>query len=260
MLLGESDQNEFAGVVDFIRLRTGREFLRTATDADGIRQLVEEGWHPDLIVVLQSWPDQFSGAEVHELMGRYPLARIICCFGPWCDSDGRTNSIWPLAVRVPVAAAAGRLAREFAILENGGAALLPLTASRAEIFEFDFGPLFSRGNQSPAAVVISPDQPWREMIESALRRVGFGIHDPHGAECPDVVVFDADPWDAGRSTALRAVRAVHRQANIVAAVGFPRQPLAAELLDAGADRVWFKLASLSGLVDAAEIEPGYRRQ
>src|SRR6266478_2313160 len=101
------------------------------TDLVGVRRLAGgEGWHPDLIVVLQSWSDQFSESDVHDLIAHCPLARIVCCFGPWCDSDGRTRSIWPLAVRVPVAAASTRLERELALLQHHQSASrpLPLTA------------------------------------------------------------------------------------------------------------------------------------
>jgi hypothetical protein len=265
MFLGESDRNDFVRVVDFIRQRTRPESLRMATHIGGVRQLlVAEGWHPELIVVCQSWSDQFSEGEVHELIALCPLARIVCCFGPWCDSDGRTRSIWPLAVRVPVAAAAGRLARELALLENRDAqrrSPVPLTASRSEIFESEFGLSVARGRQSLAVVVFSPDRSWREMIESALRKAGFRIHDRDGAAHSDVIIFDADPWDAARAARLHAIRAAHREAPIVAAVGFPRGTMEAELLEAGADSVWFKLAPLCELVDAVSIEtmPAFRR-
>jgi hypothetical protein len=266
MLLGESEQQGFAPIVEFLRQRMDLASTRTATDLNGLRRFVgREDWHPDLIIVCQAWSEQFSEAEVHELIALCPLARIVCCFGPWCDSDGRTRSIWPLAVRAPIAAAAGRLARELALLQNAPAGRRsppPLTASRAEVFEFDFMLPAARDERSLAVVVISPDRPWREMTESALRRDGFQIHDRQSAERPDAVVFDADPWDATRAAALRAIRAVDGEAHIVVAVGFPRRDLEIEALKAGAGAVWFKLAPLCELVDAVgrKIRPECRQQ
>src|SRR5260370_5504014 len=141
LLLGDPALDEFRPAVDIIRRQVPGERVREASGVLDVAAFVGAGgWHPDLIVVLQSWPDQFSENDVHKLLALCPLARIVCCFGPWCDSDGRTRSIWPLSVRIPAAAASGRLSRELALLENHDepAAPLPLTASRAEIFENDY--------------------------------------------------------------------------------------------------------------------------
>jgi len=91
------------------------------------------GFAADLIVVCQSWSDEHAADEVETLLSAAPLARILCVYGRWCDSDGRTRSIWPLAVRVPAAEFETRLAHELEVLE-GTRPPLPLTASRAEIF------------------------------------------------------------------------------------------------------------------------------
>ena len=68
-----------------------------------IGDLSESGWHPDLVVAFESWPDQYSSAGVIRLLSLAPLARFVCVSGPWCESAGRTHAVWPLAVRVPVA-------------------------------------------------------------------------------------------------------------------------------------------------------------
>ena len=223
-----------------------------AANLAAVRELLaaREAWFPDLIVVLLAWPDQFPADEVHTLMGSCPLARIVCCYGPWCDSDGRTRSIWPLAVRVSVAAAGARLARELASLENQQRACrpLPLTASRAEIFEFDFKGPAARAETAMAASVISPDRRWREMAGSALRGWGLQLV-TEGSGPPQAVIFDADPWDSERATALAAIRVTHPRTKIVACVGFQRRDLDEALRRSGADGVWFKLAPLNELAD-----------
>jgi hypothetical protein len=91
---------------------------------------------PELVIVCQHWPDEFTTPDVHRLIGLYPLARLVCSYGPWCASDGRTRDIWPLAVRVPVDMAPERIRRELDVLA-GRRRPLPLTASRDEIFLFD---------------------------------------------------------------------------------------------------------------------------
>src|SRR5262245_26164606 len=200
LLVGNDGLEEFRQVVELVRQHVAAESIRTATGGAALRLTVErEGWYPDVVVALQAWPDQFSEAEVHELISLCPLARIICCFGPWCDSDGRTRSIWPHAVRVPVAATAGRLRREFGLLMNnqaGRVSPLPLTASLSDTFEFDFDrPLISHAELQGVAEVLSPDRPWKEVMESALQRAGFRMRTLQNGERLDVVVLDADPWD-----------------------------------------------------------------
>lgn len=95
-----------------------------------------EAEFPDVVLICQHWPDEFTQHDVRRLLTAFPLARLACCYGPWCESDGRTRDIWPLSVRVPVRCAAGRIARELEVLA-GLRASLPLTASRDEIFLFD---------------------------------------------------------------------------------------------------------------------------
>jgi len=112
-LLGDLEAADFRSIRDVVRSWKPAENTRTTADSTELRRFVgRDRWFPDLIVVLQSWPDQFSEADVHDIFALCPVARIVCCFGPWCDSDGRTRSVWPLAVRVSVAAAAGRLMRD----------------------------------------------------------------------------------------------------------------------------------------------------
>lgn len=92
---------------------------------------------PDVVIVCQSWPDEFSAAEVAMSLGRWPLALWVCCYGAWCASDGRTRSIWPISVRVPIDEATGRLQHVWQILTQQRGEPLPLTASRDEAFAFD---------------------------------------------------------------------------------------------------------------------------
>jgi hypothetical protein len=96
----------------------------------------DDDWFPELVVVCQHSSDEFTTPDVHRLIGLFPLARLVCCYGPWCASDGRTRDIWPLAVRVPVELAPDRLRRELEVL-SASRQPLPLTASRDEIFLFD---------------------------------------------------------------------------------------------------------------------------
>ncbi|MCA9079997.1 MAG: hypothetical protein KDA58_05530 [Planctomycetaceae bacterium] len=91
---------------------------------------------PDLVLVCQHWSDEYRTDEVEQLLATCPLARVICCYGPWCASDGRTRNVWPLALRVPVEQAAMRIEAE-RLVALGLRAPLPCTATVEEIFAFD---------------------------------------------------------------------------------------------------------------------------
>ena len=115
-------------------------------------------WFPDLVIVCQHWPDEYSERDVRWLLSSYSLARLVCVYGPWCESDGRTRDIWPFSVRVPVRCSADRIGRELEVIA-GASPPLPLTASRDEVFLFDL-------NQSMAERLASPCPP-----EARLRPV-----------------------------------------------------------------------------------------
>jgi hypothetical protein len=253
LVLGDTGPAEFQPVIKLVRQSLAAANLRWELGFEALRQATAAGWWPELIIILQAWPDQFGAQEVQELISLCPLARIVCCFGPWCDSDGRTWSIWPLGVRVPVAAFVSRFEHELALLAHGrdDGPPLPLTASRTEIFEFDFA---HPATWRPVALdvpVISPDRCFREMIASALRNVGLTVAELHNARPPAAIVFDADPWDGNRAAELAHLRSTHPRSQLIACVGFSRPHVDAELRSAGVDAVWLKLAPLAELIEHA---------
>jgi hypothetical protein len=127
--------------------RRVKEFARQAADvriasgvAEAIAKCAADAWHADLVIVCQLWPDEYTPADLRDLLRAFPLARLVCGYGPWCASDGRTRDVWPLAVRVPAEFVARRIDLELEVLAGDRWPLplpLPLTASRDEIFAFD---------------------------------------------------------------------------------------------------------------------------
>ena len=284
LVLGDAGSREMLPVLAAVRRQVPADRLRSAADLPAVRRLLDHAaWFPDLVVVCQNWPDEFSALDVQHLMALLPLARIVCCCGDWCDSDGRTRSIWPPAVRIPATVAAMRLGRELAWFSSPGTAsgphpYLPLTASRREIFEVDYEwNLRPAGSSVPAGrvpadatsvAVISPDVAWRSMIESVLKGQGYrclatpslqlparfesrlsGSAAPNNrtaveAEVPGRVMWDADPWSREQADRLRTFRRQHPSTECVVFLGFPRADTVDEILAAGADRVCWKLAPL----------------
>ncbi len=132
LVVGDWQRSEMSLVRDWICSLESRACVRQLNHLpDG---LIEP---PDLVVVCQSWPDEFPADEVSAALGRWPLALWVCCYGAWCDSDGRTRSIWPISVRASVREAHARLNHVWNILTEQRGEPLPLTASRDEAFAFD---------------------------------------------------------------------------------------------------------------------------
>jgi hypothetical protein len=137
VLLGDSASAAMRPVLEALqRLLPAADVRCAGSIEDAAQQFGSGDWHPDLVVVCQHWPDEFPFSEVDRLFRAFPLARSVVAYGAWCASDGRTRSIWPLAVRVPVSEVEDRLRRELEVV-RGTRSPLPLTASRDEIFLFD---------------------------------------------------------------------------------------------------------------------------
>ncbi len=124
---------------------------------------------PELIILFQSFSDQFCPVEIGRLFKKYPLSRFLAAYGPLCESDGRTRNLLPQSIRVPFWRLDQRIDREVEVL-TGKAAALPLTATREEAVHFEFqslvDPSANKGCQQQA-IVFSPDAIWAEMISDA---------------------------------------------------------------------------------------------
>ena len=129
IILGEFARAEFAPVrqaIDALCPRARRQELSVAELARGLDCA-------DLWIVCQSWPDEFASSTVRRIIDASAASRLICAYGAWCASDGRTRDAWPPAVRVPVGEFHRRLAFELDVLA-GRSVPLPLTAARDEQF------------------------------------------------------------------------------------------------------------------------------
>ena len=184
------------------------------TISDALAQLDTQA--PDLVVVLQETPDQFSSGGIQQLLAAWPLARLIVCHGPWCNGDGRNRDAWPLAARVPHTRVADRLACERRLLAGIGDGLA-WTAGRDEIAAAEFAAapappaLPSLPAKGFAFEVVSPDPAWSRTIADQLVALGGSVS---SGPDTDLLLIDADPWDRRRprqlaellrSTAPRAV-------------------------------------------------------
>lgn len=153
--------------------------------------------NPDLIVVYQNWPDEYETHILDDLVSRFPLSRFVCCYGVWCESDGRTRATCPFSIRVPARSAASRIQREWEIIQSD-APVFPLTAGRDEIFLWESSTLPLRLDEQGVALricVFSGDRQYRRMLEELIRGWGGEIVAFSLQNTADVIVYDLDPWE-----------------------------------------------------------------
>lgn len=208
---------------------------------------------PDLIVIVQSWPDEFSPSEIAGLFAFAPLARIVVAYGAWCESDGRNRHLWPLAARVPLHSAATRIEREWRLLhEARGLEPLPLSASREEVFAADHPPL-TKTSSPQTVLVVSPDPAYRRYLNELLASAGHTICSVDSSASdsnPLAILFDADPWGELRVDHLQSLLQHHPTAVTIALMSLPHPEHEAAIIALGTSSVLPKLGNQAGILDA----------
>lgn len=252
--LGNGQSHEMRPVGVWLEEHVAERNLRHAADVSQLTRLVtEENWYPDLVVVCQHWPDEYTQAEVQRLFALLPLARWVCCYGLWCESDGRNRDVWPAAVRVPARTTEHRLQREWAVLHNEQPALQP-TASRDEIFAFDHPRHDTATRVSRHTILVqSPDRPFRKYLQDLLHATGYPVTGDPDEPGWAVVVCDVDPWRDDIAAALRQFRMRQPSVRIVALTNVGCADFRQSLRDAGADAVLPKHLPQSAWTGALEM-------
>lgn len=257
LVLGDDSSPEMRPIHDAVRHVVPVERLRFTRDVAATISPVapRDEWFPDLIVVCQNWPDEFSAADLRDLLTTFPLSRLVCCYSPWCESDGRSQNVWPTGSRIPVSQAPRRIQRECNSLRSGRTGdLLPLTASRDEVFEFEYAVPTPRRMTKPnlAVVVDSPDSSLRRMLTAACGTPEWQIDPDREAGRNRLLLWDADPWSPTRRQSLIHLRDRSPATLVVVIAGLPSADLVDEILAAGADFVVSKLAPLEQLIAAID--------
>jgi len=163
----------------------------------------EQQLAPELVVVWQQSPEEHSAADVLALLARVPLARVLCVYGLWCESDGRTRAYWPAAMRVPVWQAARRIAAELQALRSQAASLPPWTASREEVWLKDVTQMPQRSLAGVRVVLDISDTAYRQSVAELLTQAEATIVD-RDTDC-DAVLIDLEPWTSSRCSQVQSL-------------------------------------------------------
>jgi CheY-like chemotaxis protein len=98
LFLGDIERPEFFGVCSTLE-SSGR--VRYLTEVDLAVESLQSGeFIPDIIVIAQAFPGQFSHQDVDRLRRLAPLSRILNLLGSWCEGETRSGQPLPAVVRI----------------------------------------------------------------------------------------------------------------------------------------------------------------
>ena len=245
LFVGDIHRAEFREAHDTAQ-RLGDVF--TAADAQTATDAIASGQtSPDVIVLAQAFPGEFSSAAVEQLRSLAPLARVVGLLGAWCEGETRTGKPWPAAIRVYWHQWLPRAEEELRRLAAGETSnwSLPLTASDEER-------LLSTADQpwEPRQGRVAIRSPWAPMhawLADACRRRGYTpepIAAAVGEDAPiaaaDVLLFDGTDCQGQELVELSRLAARVRPAPVVVLLDFPRVEDRDRALTAGAAAVLAK--------------------
>ena len=98
LLLGETDRPEFC---DFRSTLESLGRVSRISEVERAIEVLETGEiTPDVIVIAQAFPRQFSHQDIDRLRRLAPLSRILGLLGSWCEGETRSGQPLPAAIRI----------------------------------------------------------------------------------------------------------------------------------------------------------------
>ena len=206
----------------------------------------------DLVIVCQSWRDEYAAEDVKTALASLPVARWICVVGPWCESESRHGSRWPLALRVPLSSWPTRFANEIAVVQ-GRLPALAITAAREEAFAFDRQspfPKYADSEPKPTMAIRSPDREWKSWMRDLCESGGWEEIAAEPETSPEVLILDLDPLTEATPAKIQSLKAQRPQSKIVGCLGLVYPEDRRELQAVGVDVLLSKLTPAAELLDA----------
>ena len=225
LLVGKTDRSEFrraaAALEGFGRVASAAD-VETAIGMLAQRQII-----PELIVMAQSYPGEFSHPSLDRLQRLAPLSRVLGLLGSWCEGEMRSGDPWPAAVRVywhqwccQAERQLGRMVRDACCTWG-----LPVTATEEErILSLSEQPTSRR----EGLIAIHT---WRREMEdwlsAALRRRGYSTVWLRGPRLGRVegacgAIFNGSECRGEERDELGRLAAMVAPAGVIALLDFPR--------------------------------------
>ncbi len=250
LLLGDAGRDEFslpAAVPDAWAAVRRFNDSRTAAAAVAAGRIV-----PDVIVVAQSFPGQFSHDELETLRRLAPVARIVGLMGSWCEGEMRSGHPWPGVVRTYWHQWPARAERQFRRMIEGHACswTLPPTAAEEERLLVDASERWPQRNGR--VVLCTASQQMAEFLSAACRSRGFvPLWQRTAPDTPiknaAAAVFDVANLAESEWNAISRLSAALRPAPVIALLPFPRSDDDRQARSAGAAAVLSKPLALDDL-------------
>jgi DNA-binding NarL/FixJ family response regulator len=132
LLLGDVERPEFQAEEE--RLGRWATVCRLADASEAAEAILAQRITPEVIVVAQSFPGQFSEQAIERLRQLAPVARVLGLIGSWCEGEMRSGLPWPATARTYWHQWPARSERQLARLASGQpcAWALPPTATEEE--------------------------------------------------------------------------------------------------------------------------------
>ena len=98
LLVGDAERSEFR---ESVAALDALGHVTSVADPALAEAVLRDGHLvPEVIVLAQAYPAQFSHASVDRLRRLAPLSRILGMMGSWCEGEMRTGKPWPAALRI----------------------------------------------------------------------------------------------------------------------------------------------------------------
>lgn len=258
LLLGDVDRPEFFGARSTLE-SAGQVSCFAEVDA-AVKALEAGDIIPDVIVMAQAYPGEFSHQAIDRLRRLAPLGRVLGLLGSWCEGEMRSGHPWPAAVRVYWHQWNVRANRELRSLIAGQCPSwgLPITAGEEERLLQNTTRTLTRRRELiaiHAARFVMAD--W---LSAACRMRGYStvwLRPGHDARIEGAAgaIFDGSNLHAEELEQLGRFAQALKQTPIIALLDFPRREDQQRALAAGAAAVLAKPLSLEDLfwqLDGAE--------
>lgn len=224
LLVGSTDRSEFLAARAV--LDESGQVVAAADVPSALALLAEGRIAPELIVVAQAHPGQFSHESIDRMRRLAPLARVLGLLGSWCEGETRTGQPWPAAIRVYWHQWEALVRRELARLGEGAPSTwsLPITASEEERL------LFTQerpGHREGLIVVSTPEFEMQDWLRAACTRRGYSSvwllpERPAPVEGATAAIFDGNECRGDEAESLGRLAAALAPAPVLALLDFPR--------------------------------------
>ncbi len=264
--IGHAERGEFRSLRDWLSHSAPEVAFHFAPTMAEVSTVLATTAPPDLVIIGESWPDEFTSADISQLLTVTPLARIVCVTGAWSEAVGRTRSHWPPAWRVPLWDAIPRLERELTALAacrsgtpGSAADFPPWTASRQETWQWQQDDATASQTDSAARLRIDlreiADPAYAAWLTAALESAGHVVT----RDAADIVLLDVEPWSPMMAERAQQAIARHPHAVPIAITGWSTPELRGELQSLGISDLVDKLSPQSLIRLLEDILPSRDR-